>query len=100
MARRKIITRENVVGSVFKELEKLPGKYVYTVRVFKSMGDAELNSGGRKLLLTVHIFDTERENWQKQQYIGRFEFDDIEDYRFQMTFDNLRWYIKELSGGE
>ena len=100
MARRKIITRENIIGSVFKELEKLPGKYVYTVKVFKSMGDADLISGGRKLLLTVHIFDTERENWQKQQYIGKYEFDDMEDYRFQMTFDNLRRYVKKLSGGE
>lgn len=100
MARKKIITRENVVGSVFKELEKLPGKYVYTVRIFKSMGNAELNSGGRKLLLTVHIFDTEQENWQKQPYIGKFEFDDMEDYCFQITFDNLRRYIKKLSGGE
>ena len=78
MARYKKIDQTTICKLVYKELDRLPNRYVVVMEMLRSRGVANVNIGGTKFELNVKIFDSDVENWTHAPNVGSFTFEDSE----------------------
>lgn len=76
MARYKKIDQTTICKLVYKELDRLPNRYVVVMEMLRSRGVANVNCGGTKFELNVKIFDSDVENWTHAPNVGSFTFED------------------------
>lgn len=74
--RPKRIDQTTICKLVYKELDKLPSRYVVCMDLRRSKGVANVNVGGTKFELRVKIFDSGVDDWTKAPNVASFTFED------------------------
>lgn len=78
MARKTILTQNNILEKVQKVLDGLNPRYVVCINYRRSKGKANVNIGITKCELIYRVFDSEKEDWTHQPPVisGTFEDSD------------------------
>lgn len=74
--RPKRIDQTTICKLVYRELDKLPSRYVVCMDLRRSKGVANVNIGRTKFELNVKIFDSGVDDWRYAPNVGSFTFED------------------------
>ena len=95
--RKEHVDKSNILTKVNRELSKLPSSYVVCLDCKESKGKANVNIGGTKFQLKIHVFDSDLEDWTHQPSVLFKEFDDSDGtVWWNDSFQSLKNSIEQL----